>query len=90
MDSNMIDPEKLLSAKEVCSLLGCSKVSLWRWMQRPDFPLALRFSPMDPRSRLRFSRREILEWARGLRALTSAAARVGNHTRPAAPAGTTE
>jgi predicted DNA-binding transcriptional regulator AlpA len=68
-----IDPETLLSSREACSILGCSKVSLWRWMRRDGFPRPLRFSPSNQRSRLRFIRSEIIAWIEEQQRRTTAA-----------------
>jgi predicted DNA-binding transcriptional regulator AlpA len=68
-----IDPETLLSSRQACSILGCSKVSLWRWMRRDGFPRPLRFSPSNQRSRLRFIRSEIIAWIEEQQRRTTAA-----------------
>ena len=68
-----IDPETLLNSRQACSILGCSKVSLWRWMRRDGFPRPLRFSPSNQRSRLRFIRSEIIAWIEEQQRRTTAA-----------------
>jgi predicted DNA-binding transcriptional regulator AlpA len=71
--AQIVDPDRLLSSREACALLACSKVSLWRWMRHPDFPRALRFSPGNSRSRLRFVRSQLLDWAFEQQRLTAVA-----------------
>lgn len=89
-DSRIIDPETLLSSREACALLSCSKVSLWRWMRDDAFPKPLRFSPTNQRSRLRFVRSEILAWIEAQQRLTteakSSSERPGIHGAAAAGA----
>jgi predicted DNA-binding transcriptional regulator AlpA len=62
-ECRVVDPDSYVSKREVCRILSCSSVSLWRWLKRGDLPRPLRFSPGNPRSQLRWSRREILAWA---------------------------
>jgi predicted DNA-binding transcriptional regulator AlpA len=60
--SRIADESQLLNARQVCTLLACTKISLWRLCQRADFPVALRLDPHNPRSRMRFRACELREW----------------------------
>jgi predicted DNA-binding transcriptional regulator AlpA len=65
--------EKLLDAREVCTALSCSKVTLFRKMKRGGFPQPLRLDPANPRSRLRFRASEIFAWIEAQQLATVAA-----------------
>jgi len=65
--------EKLLDAREVCTALSCSKVTLFRKMRRGGFPQPLRLDPTNLRSRLRFRASEIFAWIEAQQLATVAA-----------------
>jgi predicted DNA-binding transcriptional regulator AlpA len=74
-NTQMIDPDTQINPRETCAILKCHKVTLWRLMKLEDFPKPARFEPDNPRSRLRFSRSEILAWIESRRQLTTEAKR---------------
>ncbi len=39
------EPALVLRPRELCSLLGVSETSLWRWRQAGRFPRAIRLGP---------------------------------------------
>ena len=59
----VVDPDSYVSTRGASELIGCSTITLWRLLKRPDFPRPLRFTPENPRSQLRWSRRKLLAWA---------------------------
>jgi predicted DNA-binding transcriptional regulator AlpA len=63
---------RLLSAKEVCKQLGCSKSTLLRIVGDPQrgFPAALRLHPLSERSGLKFIAHEVADWVSAQRQLT--------------------
>jgi len=68
---------QLISARQVCGLLSCSRVTLWRLLGTEDFPRAIRFHPDSPRSRLRFDLRSLIAWSRRQQVLSVDAAHSG-------------
>jgi predicted DNA-binding transcriptional regulator AlpA len=72
-----INDGQLGSAREVCSLIGCSRVTLWRLLGTESFPRPIRLAPDSPRSRLRFRMVEIVEWVLRQQALSIDAAEAG-------------
>jgi predicted DNA-binding transcriptional regulator AlpA len=84
-----IDPEAQLSSRQACRLLGCSLVTLWRFSKLEDFPKPARFEPENPRSRLRWDRRQLLLWCESRRRRTAEvkAASAGRGIHGAAVAG---
>jgi predicted DNA-binding transcriptional regulator AlpA len=63
---------RLLSAKEVCRVLGCSKSTLLRLIGDPrrSFPAPLRLDPYSERSGLRFDSFSVREWVAEQQRLT--------------------
>jgi predicted DNA-binding transcriptional regulator AlpA len=55
---------RLLSAREVCRVLGCSKSTLLRLIGDPrrSFPAPLRLDPYSQRSGLRFDLFSVRKW----------------------------
>jgi predicted DNA-binding transcriptional regulator AlpA len=74
------NPNRLVGAAEVCCLLDVSRAGLWRLMQRPNFPKALRYDPTSARSHLKWFAQEICAFAAEQRALTIAAAEAGTES----------
>ena len=68
-----IADERLFKTPEVCHRIGTNRQGLAELMKRGDFPKPLRFSPNNPKSRLRFRASEILTWIVAQQRLTSAA-----------------
>jgi predicted DNA-binding transcriptional regulator AlpA len=68
---------QLGSAREVCSLIGCSRVTLWRLLNTDQFPRPIRLAPNSPRSRLRFRMAEVIGWVLRQQALSVDAAEAG-------------
>ena len=64
---------QLLSDREVCTALGCSKSTLLRLLADPrrGFPAPLRLDPNTERSGLRFKAAEIATWIGSQQQLTA-------------------
>jgi predicted DNA-binding transcriptional regulator AlpA len=73
----MMNEGQLGSAREVCNLIGCSRVTLWRLLGTESFPRPIRLAPSSPRSRLRFRMTEIVDWVLRQQALSVNAAEAG-------------
>jgi predicted DNA-binding transcriptional regulator AlpA len=70
---------RAIGARAVCDKYGISRSTLWRLMQRADFPKAICFS-LDARARLKFYEHEIDAWLAEQRVLTNAAAEAGDRS----------
>jgi len=51
-------PDRLITIKEVQSLIGVSHVTIYAWMAKGDFPCGMHLSPQVRR----WWRSEVLEW----------------------------
>lgn len=68
IDNNILEREKLISAKEVEALTGLGRVTLWRKSNNKDDPFPQAFRNGSHYTRWKLS--EILSWIESLRAST--------------------
>jgi predicted DNA-binding transcriptional regulator AlpA len=74
-EGQMTNPtdERLFKTPEMCHRIGTNRQGLAELMKQADFPKPLRFSPNNPKSRLRFRASEVLAWISRQQMLTTAA-----------------